>query len=628
MTVASDVQDVTYATDGATVVFPIPYYFLRNGDVRADRIDASGAAVPLVFGTDFSLAGAGNPAGGALTTFDAIAAGYTLHIYRDVPATQETQYQQNDPFPSKTTERALDKLTMLIQRAFGLIATGVRYPFSEFGMNAVLPTASKRARKALVFKSNGEVGVSQQDWREPQAILDEAKRIAEQITAGAQGALGTFIQDGPGSVALTFQQKMRENIGIGDKGPLNANSFDDDTTPVNNAIATAPVGGVVNLAGKSMRVTGVDNQYGIEFEGGGELLIAAPQGGVYAQNSYGDRFQRFIGKEYLYRLFLRLQVGGTLSMFIYGDSTAATAGNGGGYAGAAFEPQQLITDYMIRVKGVRNPIACVNRAVGGTRVAQMNAIPDIDEAGGTTDVFWIKYGINDIQDGLEGFKNNLRAKLAEIRARPHGTVDQLSIILVGPNAIYDPQHFRSSQWMEQIRGIYVAAARDFKCAYFDAYGAMRDANWMPGTMLSDDWGNKQGVHPRSIFQNMIWGWLIDEMMGDAEMFPYSSNVWQALTPLNGWEYYGGSTPGYYASMSRDGWVSVRGTMKNGTVGANVKVAQLPASLTPVYTQIFPCGSASGPCLLRVNPDGSIDQADTNSSATYIDLSGIRFQIRG
>lgn len=156
MTVASDVQDVTYNADGSTVAFPLPFYFLRDADVRADRIDATGASVGLVLGTDFSLSGAGDPAGGELVTFATIATGNTLHIYRDVPATQETQYQQNDPFPAKTTEKALDKLTMLIQRNGALVGTGIRYPFGERQLNAVLPPAPSRENRALGFDNKGE----------------------------------------------------------------------------------------------------------------------------------------------------------------------------------------------------------------------------------------------------------------------------------------------------------------------------------------------------------------------------------------------------------------------------------------------------------------------------------------
>lgn len=255
MTVASDVQDVTYATDGVTVVFPIPYYFLRNADVRADRIDAFGVAAPLTFGTDFTLTGAGNPAGGALTTINVITAGYTLHIYRDVPATQETQFQQNDPFPSKTTERALDKLTMLNQRAFGLISTGIRYPFSEFGTNAVLPAAAARGGKALVFKSTGEVGISLQNWKEPQTILDEAKATAEALVAGiAPGSgTGTFIQDGAGAVARTFQSKIRDGF-ITPKDFNASGGGVDDSHAFDLASLAAGLNGQVSVPAGNWRV--------------------------------------------------------------------------------------------------------------------------------------------------------------------------------------------------------------------------------------------------------------------------------------------------------------------------------------------------------------------------------------
>ncbi|MDR8077849.1 hypothetical protein KPA96_19530 [Burkholderia cenocepacia] len=254
MTVASDVQDVTHDTDGVTVVFPIPFYFLRDADVRADRIDALGVAVPLVFGTDFTLTGAGNPAGGSLTTVNVIAAGYKLHIYRDVPATQETQFQQNDPFPSKTTERALDKLTMLSQRAFGLISTGIRYPFSEFGTNAVLPAAAARGGKALVFKSTGEVGISLQNWKEPQTILDEAKATAEAIAAGiAPGSgTGTFIQDGAGAVVRTFQSKMREPVSVKDFGGVGAGA--DESSAFSLAAAKVGPNGQVSVPAGNWRI--------------------------------------------------------------------------------------------------------------------------------------------------------------------------------------------------------------------------------------------------------------------------------------------------------------------------------------------------------------------------------------
>ncbi|MBN3500926.1 right-handed parallel beta-helix repeat-containing protein [Burkholderia cenocepacia] len=260
MTVTTDVQSIVYDTDGSTADFTIPFYFLRNTDVYADLIDASGVAAPLVPGTDFSLEGAGQPSGGSLTTFDVIAAGYTLHIYRDVPATQETQYQQNDAFPAKTTEKALDKLTMLVQRAFALITTGIRFPYSEIGKNAILPRAAARAHKTIVFKSDGSVDVSVENYREPSDIVTETESYAkslfdqatalsyslfysvreycEKLVAGVVGGYGAFLQSGVGAVERTFQDKQREVFSVIDFG---ADPFGvkDSTAAFNLAIAAA-----------------------------------------------------------------------------------------------------------------------------------------------------------------------------------------------------------------------------------------------------------------------------------------------------------------------------------------------------------------------------------------------------
>lgn len=155
MTVASDVQDVTYATDGSTVGFPIPFYFLADAHIGASLIAADGTLTELFLGSDFSIAGAGNPDGGTLTTLTVRPAGFKLHICRSVPVTQETQYQQNDAFPAKTTEKALDKLTMIDQQHAASIGRALQVPMSDIAPNTLLPKAAVRANKALGFDNAG-----------------------------------------------------------------------------------------------------------------------------------------------------------------------------------------------------------------------------------------------------------------------------------------------------------------------------------------------------------------------------------------------------------------------------------------------------------------------------------------
>lgn len=156
MTVTTDVQSIVYDTDGSTAVFPIPFYFLRAADITAELVDAEDNLTTLVLGTDFTITGAGQPSGGTLTATSPFAAGYKLHAYRVVPVTQESQYQQNDPFPAKTTEKALDKLTMLIQQQKQTTDRALVVPRSDLNPNTTLPSARLRANKALGFDNNGD----------------------------------------------------------------------------------------------------------------------------------------------------------------------------------------------------------------------------------------------------------------------------------------------------------------------------------------------------------------------------------------------------------------------------------------------------------------------------------------
>ncbi|WP_175841631.1 SGNH/GDSL hydrolase family protein [Burkholderia arboris] len=439
----------------------------------------------------------------------------------------------------------------------------------------------------------------------------------------------TFLQLGDGTTPRSWLAKMRDQLSAYDY-PADGAGNGDATQQINAAIANLGYRDAIDLVGGTFKVQSLNNPLGRRFKGGA-IEKEDPHGGRVRVNSYADEGKLVFGHEYRYRLFERIKVGGDLRIYIYGDSTVATHEHGGGYAGPDFEPQVLLANYLIRVKGVRNNIAIVNRGKGGTRVVDMDAIPDIDEENGSTDVFIIKYGINDAQDGVDGFAANLRAKLAEIRANPHGTVDQLLIVLMGPSATYDPQHGRASPWYERIRGIYEAAARDYKCLYADTYAYLRDVDWAAGKMMSDDFGNGQGVHPTEVMQGMIWGWLADILIGESDMLPYASDEWVPLTLLNGWTYYGEGTSAPYASMSRDGWVSLRGVIKGGPVGANEPFAQLPAAMVPTITELFPGSSANGPCVIRVRNNsgvGIVDQGDGNASTTYTSLSGIRFKVRG
>ncbi|UQP01397.1 hypothetical protein L0Z36_05535 [Burkholderia multivorans] len=216
MTVNTSTQSVTYDCDGSTTVFPIPFYFLLNEDIVAALVQDE-TDTDLVFGTDFNLSGAGDPNGGTLTMFVAPPTGYQLVITREVPVTQQTEYQQNDPFPAKTTEKALDKLTMICQQIVGVLGS-----LSPESSRALL-LGRYDVNGAGAYRANGNriANLGYPRSTTDAATLGAARDIAEQITSGVQGALGAFVQDGYDSVVRTFQSKMRNMpISAEDKGAV------------------------------------------------------------------------------------------------------------------------------------------------------------------------------------------------------------------------------------------------------------------------------------------------------------------------------------------------------------------------------------------------------------------------
>jgi hypothetical protein len=120
MTLSTTSSQVVYNGDGATTLFPIPFYFILDGHlIVSKKLISSGAVTTLVLGTDYTLVGAGVFAGGALTTIGAgspISNLYTLTIRRVVPLTQLVDYVPHSGFDADVTETALDLLTMEIQQ--------------------------------------------------------------------------------------------------------------------------------------------------------------------------------------------------------------------------------------------------------------------------------------------------------------------------------------------------------------------------------------------------------------------------------------------------------------------------------------------------------------------------------
>ena len=116
MTVSSTLNRIEYDGNGATALFPFPIYFLAAEDLKVFLRDELGGETLMALSVDYTISGEGDPAGGSVSFLTAPLPTEKVVLLRDPPLTQTTDYQANDAFPAETHERALDKLTMHIQR--------------------------------------------------------------------------------------------------------------------------------------------------------------------------------------------------------------------------------------------------------------------------------------------------------------------------------------------------------------------------------------------------------------------------------------------------------------------------------------------------------------------------------
>lgn len=131
MTVESEIKKSEYSGDGATVAFTVSFYFLEDAHLEVILVDASGVETIQTITTHYTVSGAGETSGGTVTMVTAPSASETLIIKRNIAILQSSDYVENDPFPADTHERALDKLTMIVQQQDEVLDRTLTAPISS-----------------------------------------------------------------------------------------------------------------------------------------------------------------------------------------------------------------------------------------------------------------------------------------------------------------------------------------------------------------------------------------------------------------------------------------------------------------------------------------------------------------
>lgn len=146
MTVSTTSNRINQAGDGVSTVFAFPYKFIQAADIKVyvnNALLSSGYTVGTPTDTGANITFTAAPANGA-----------TIVIISDPARTQGTSLPATGPFPAKTVETALDKLTLLVQRLADLV--GRTFTLSDGDTSApttTLPLVSSLKGAVLAFNA-------------------------------------------------------------------------------------------------------------------------------------------------------------------------------------------------------------------------------------------------------------------------------------------------------------------------------------------------------------------------------------------------------------------------------------------------------------------------------------------
>jgi hypothetical protein len=157
MSVSTTVSSVTYTGNASTsAAYTVPFQFFDSTDLLV-VVSTAGVPTTLVNGTGYTVTG-GSGSTGSIVTTSAVPATSQVIITRNTAKTQLTSYTTGDRFPALTHERALDKLTMLVQEATvsSLPPTATASGSAPY----VLQASSASATPAWVPQSAGGIAAS------------------------------------------------------------------------------------------------------------------------------------------------------------------------------------------------------------------------------------------------------------------------------------------------------------------------------------------------------------------------------------------------------------------------------------------------------------------------------------
>ena len=389
--------------------------------------------------------------------------------------------------------------------------------------------------------------------------------VDQTIIDGSTNAVaGNAVFDG-----LALKSNKANFINIKDLGGIGDGVF-DNTTIVNNALLTYKE---VYFPDGNYLVTSLVNDLGSKITGSG-VIVKSIAGGTQQLNTGIDRYNYIFGQEYL-SFFQSKQLmpfsffTTSLKVAWSGDST--TAGDG-------LSSEYFLNNLFLReleIRGVSN-VSSLNMGYSGANTEQWRTTYLATDLAQFPDLYILRWGINDpyfLKNGtlapadagdtypnrrdIVDFETSLRAGLTTIRAsRPQ---EQMSIILMSPNPTSDTPNARDEKWYEQVRKVYIKAARDFKCAFIDTYSIWLDSRGAAGIYMDNPYGDGRAIHPKEAFNCNIVSKIADLCLPSTLLAKISDNHTYNKSSIDGMPLFSANPSTYNKGLSinrvqsLDGW---------------------------------------------------------------------------
>lgn len=156
MTVSNQTVQGTYVADGTEDSFAIPFAY-TPGDVLNQLYIATvdpDTGIETEVTSDFSLSP--NETSPTHVVFDTPPADDLIVIIaRDTRKTQEAGFSDSGPpFPAKTTEKAFDRILMMLQEVWAGVTRSIRLSRADYGVDATLPPMAGMAGRPPVVNED------------------------------------------------------------------------------------------------------------------------------------------------------------------------------------------------------------------------------------------------------------------------------------------------------------------------------------------------------------------------------------------------------------------------------------------------------------------------------------------